>query len=123
MRFFDGLARNFFLSQAFGLKEYFVYFESGMRRVREKGPSSHGKDHTIPVVIKNAYTEDPMYAIIESSSLRLPPDLAPRCTQVAGFHRAVPSTALDKACMQFEDILLYFSGKSSIFSYIFQRKC
>ena len=35
---------------------------------------------------------------------RLPPDLAPfehKDPQVAGFHRAVPSTALDKACMQF----------------------
>ena len=53
MRFFDGLARNFFLSQAFGPKEYFVYFESRMGRVREKDPSSHGKDHTIPVAIKN----------------------------------------------------------------------
>ena len=26
-------------------------------------------------------------------------------TQVAGFHRAVPSTALDKACMQLLDAL------------------
>ena len=33
---------------------------------------------------------------------RLPPDLAPRILQVAGFHRAVPSTALDKAYMQFD---------------------
>ena len=35
--------------------------------------------------------------------------------QVAGFHRAVPSTALDKASMQFSFILLVFSGKSIFF--------
>ena len=36
---------------------------------------------------------------------RLPPDLAPCITQVAGFHRAVPSTALDKAVYNF---LIYY---------------
>ena len=40
---------------------------------------------------------------IESSSFVLPPDLAPCNLQVAGFHRAVPSTTLDKACMQLLD--------------------
>ena len=35
--------------------------------------------------------------------------------QVAGFHRAVPSTTLDKANMQFFCILLYFVEKSSVF--------
>jgi len=35
--------------------------------------------------------------------------------QVAGFHRAVPSTTLDKANMQFPCILLYSVKKSSIF--------
>jgi len=33
-------------------------------------------------------------------------------SQVAGFHRAVPSTTLDKACMQFDHILSYFPQKS-----------
>ena len=33
--------------------------------------------------------------------------------QVAGFHRAVPSTTLDKACMQFDHILLIFSHLST----------
>jgi len=47
--------------------------------------------------------------------------------QVAGFHRAVPSTTLDKASMQFQSILLEnanlsivfcaFSQKSSQFQY------
>ena len=36
--------------------------------------------------------------------------------QVAGFHRAVPSTALDKACMQFLYILSFFMKKSRHFS-------
>jgi len=46
----------------------------------------------------------------------LPPDLAPfEKSQVAGFHRAVPSTALDKACMQFVYILLIFLKKSIFF--------
>ena len=37
---------------------------------------------------------------------RLPPDLAPfPIGQAAGFHRAVPSTTLDKACMQ---LLLFY---------------
>ena len=35
--------------------------------------------------------------------------------QVAGFHRAVPSTTLDKANMQFSNILLYFVEMSSVF--------
>ena len=35
--------------------------------------------------------------------------------QVAGFHRAVPSTTLDKASMQFQFILLVFSRKSTLF--------
>jgi len=36
--------------------------------------------------------------------------------QVAGFHRAVPSTTLDKACMQFQYILPVFTGMSTFFS-------
>ena len=35
-------------------------------------------------------------------------------SQVAGFHRAVPSTALDKACMQFDHILHDFSHLSRV---------
>ena len=42
-------------------------------------------------------------------------------TQVAGFHRAVPSTALDKACMQFVYILHIFSRKSIYFC-VFSEK-
>ena len=40
--------------------------------------------------------------------------------QVAGFHRAVPSTTLDKACMQFVIILSIFPQKSSSFFDYFQ---
>ena len=36
--------------------------------------------------------------------------------QVAGFHRAVPSTTLDKACMQFSLIIAVLHEKSSAFS-------
>ena len=36
--------------------------------------------------------------------------------QVAGFHRAVPSTTLDKACMQFSIIIAVLHEKSSAFS-------
>jgi len=35
--------------------------------------------------------------------------------QVAGFHRAVPSTTLDKASMQFVSILLFFLRLSTVF--------
>ena len=58
-----------------------------------------------------------LYRILIS---RLPPDLAPLLSrQVAGFHRAVPSTALDKASMQFEYILLFLLKKSRHFSIFF----
>ena len=51
-----------------------------------------------------------LYRILIS---RLPPDLAPLLSrQVAGFHRAVPSTALDKASMQFVFILHKIIEKS-----------
>jgi len=40
-------------------------------------------------------------------------------SQVAGFHRAVPSTTLDKACMQFDHILSYFSHLSTPFCLFF----
>ena len=45
---------------------------------------------------------------LSNPHLSLPPDLAPCLElplQVAGFHRAVPSTTLDKAGMQFGGIL------------------
>ena len=41
--------------------------------------------------------------------------------QVAGFHRAVPSTALDKASMQFQYILQVFLKKSRHFSFFFLK--
>ena len=49
---------------------------------------------------------------IESSSL-VAAGFGTTLSQVAGFHRAVPSTALDKAYMQFQHILHYFSRLSS----------
>ena len=58
--------------------------------------------------------------VLSDPHLSLPPDLAPRHKefsplQVAGFHRAVPSTTLDKASMQFVSILLIFSRLSTVF--------
>ena len=45
---------------------------------------------------------------------RLPPDLAPlRKSQVAGFHRAVPSTTLDKAVCNFYILILHDLTKKS----------
>ena len=41
--------------------------------------------------------------------------------QVAGFHRAVPSTTLDKAYMQFAYILQESFKKSSIISYFYKK--
>ena len=55
-----------------------------------------------------------MCVSIESSSL-VAAGFGTLFTQVAGFHRAVPSTALDKASMQFVYILLTFSEKSRFF--------
>ena len=52
---------------------------------------------------------------IESSSL-VAAGFSTLIKQVAGFHRAVPSTALDKAYMQFAFILQESFKKSSIFS-------
>ena len=59
---------------------------------------------SIRLKIKNAHIEDSTCAI-SNPHLSLPPDLAPCIKQVAGFHRAVPSTTLDKACMQFSLII------------------
>ena len=55
-----------------------------------------------------------MCASIESSSF-VAAGFGTLKIQVAGFHRAVPSTALDKASMQFVYILLIFSEKSIFF--------
>jgi len=51
---------------------------------------------------------------IESSSL-VAAGFGTLYKQVAGFHRAVPSTTLDKACMQFDHILSYFFNLSTLF--------
>ena len=58
---------------------------------------------------------------IESSSL-VAAGFGTTLPQVAGFHRAVPSTTLDKACMQFLFILLEFPKMSTLFS-VSPRKC
>ena len=54
-----------------------------------------------------------MCARIESSSL-VAAGFGTLIIQVAGFHRAVPSTTLDKACMQFAFFILSIFGKMSI---------
>ncbi len=56
-----------------------------------------------------------MCVSIESSSL-VAAGFGTLKNQVAGFHRAVPSTTLDKACMQFGYILTVFPGKSILFA-------
>ena len=57
---------------------------------------------------------------IESSSF-VAAGFGTTLTQVAGFHRAVPSTALDKAYMHFDHILSYFSHLSTPFCLFFQN--
>ena len=57
---------------------------------------------------------------IESSSL-VAAGFGTTLSQVAGFHRAVPSTALDKACMQFDHILSYFFHLSTPFYLFFMN--
>ena len=66
-----------------------------------------------PNTIKKPHTEDPMCENIESSSL-VAAGFGTLFSQVAGFHRAVPSTTLDKAYMQFGYILQIFAHLSSI---------
>ena len=51
---------------------------------------------------------------IESSSF-VAAGFGTTLSQVAGFHRAVPSTTLDKACMQFGYIVLEFCKMSTVF--------
>jgi len=67
---------------------------------------------------KNAHTEDSMCASIESSSL-VAAGFGTTLSQVAGFHRAVPSTTLDKAYMQFVIILHKTAEKSRFFSFFY----
>ena len=55
--------------------------------------------------------------VIESSSF-VAAGFGTLFSQVAGFHRAVPSTALDKACMQFQYILPFFLEKSTLFCFL-----
>ena len=61
---------------------------------------------------KEKRTPTDSMCFIESSSL-VAAGFGTTLTQVAGFHRAVPSTTLDKASMQFQFILLVFSKKST----------
>ena len=61
---------------------------------------------------KIAHTDGLDVRSIESSSL-VAAGFGTTLSQVAGFHRAVPSTTLDKACMQFDHILLIFSHLST----------
>ena len=65
---------------------------------------------------KNAHTDGLDVRSIESSSLVCRRIWHLSIYQVAGFHRAVPSTALDKASMQFVIILQENPKKSRHFS-------
>jgi len=55
---------------------------------------------------------------IESSSF-VAAGFGTTLSQVAGFHRAVPSTTLDKASMQFDHILSHFRKKSTLIALFF----
>ena len=63
---------------------------------------------------KNAHTEGLDVRSIESSSL-VAAGFGTLLSQVAGFHRAVPSTTLDKACMQLAFLFYLFFWKSQGF--------
>ena len=69
---------------------------------------------------KNMHTsKDSTCASIESSSVvaaGFGTTLSRITKQVAGLHRAVPSTTLDKACMHLKYILHFFTGMSTVFS-------
>ena len=71
---------------------------------------------------KNAHTEGLDVRSIESSSL-VAAGFGTLLSQVAGFHRAVPSTTLDKACMQFVIILHKTGEKSRFFSFFYRGIC
>ncbi len=83
-----------------------------------KGPQRNDKFLQKYTKRKNAHIEDPMCASIESSSF-VAAGFGTTLSQVAGFHRAVPSTALDKACMQFAYILSKIFRLSSAISMFF----
>ena len=81
-----------------------MYFKFLLCCTTAKGPQRNDKFSQKYTKRKNAYIEDSMYASIESSSF-VADGFGTTLTQVAGFHRAVPSTTLDKACMQFVFII------------------
>ena len=61
-----------------------------------------------------------MRVSIESSSV-VAAGFGTTLSQVAGFHRAVPSTTLDKACMQFATLFYTKLSKSQVFFLIFHK--
>ena len=95
--------------------EYFVYFEGFIPHLRDKRSAQSAKGLLDCRTIKNR-TPKIRCALYRTLIFRLPPDLAPfPFGQVAGFHRAVPSTALDKACMQFSSMIIHVFFKMSTF--------
>jgi hypothetical protein len=68
---------------------------------------------------KKPHTEDPM-CVVSNPHLSFAAGFSTLNEQVAGFHRAVPSTTLDKADMQFADIIIVFPKMSTLFLVFFR---
>ena len=93
---------------------YFMYF----KRIAGQDCGKRSDKKTAIIFksphIKNAHTENPMCAL-SNPHLSFADGFGTLNKQVAGFHRAVPSTTLDKASMQFDYILHRIAKMSTIF--------
>ena len=69
---------------------------------------------------KKPHTEDPM-CVVSNPHLSFAAGFSTLNEQVAGFHRAVPSTTLDKANMQFGYIVIDFPQMSTPSSILFRN--
>jgi hypothetical protein len=114
------LGRDFCTRQATQTQEYFVYFKFVLCSIGTKDQLSSEKHRQELVKNKKPHTERSDVRSIESSSF-VAAGFGTTLSQVAGFHRAVPSTTLDKACMQFDHILSYFLQKSTPFVYFIEK--
>ena len=103
--------------------EYFVYFEGFIPHLRDKRSAQSAKGLLDCRTIKNR-TPKIRCALYRTLIFRLPPDLAPfPFGQVAGFHRAVPSTALDKAVCNFRGYYTRFFPNVNPFPRAVSQNC
>ena len=77
-----------------------MYFKASAPQICDNRSAGQWQSNSKVCQNKNAHTEGPDVRVIESSSI-VAAGFGTLKKQVAGFHRAVPSTTLDKACMQF----------------------